>query len=73
MTDHNLPPGHAIGDEWAELEPLLAEDHSIWIFRDGYYRSDEHPDVACKDAASVAFHVSGADGTTKQYHGTERD
>lgn len=68
-----MTSGHPYGDDLeAELEPLLAEDHSIWIFRDGYYRSDEHPDVACRDAAAVADHVNGPNRIVRQYHGKEQ-
>jgi hypothetical protein len=63
------PVGRSFGDDLErELEPLLAEDHSIWIFTDGYYRSDEHPDTPCRDAATVAAHVNGPQRIVRQYH-----
>lgn len=67
-----MTSGHPYADDFAaELEPLLAEDHSVWVFRDGYYRSDDHPDTPCRDAASVAFHVGGPDGCVRQFHGKD--
>jgi hypothetical protein len=72
MTDHALPPGHSFGDELEqELAPLLAEDHSVWTYSDGAYRSPDHPDVACRDAASVAAHVNGPARIVRQWLGKE--
>lgn len=65
-------PGHPYGDDLErDLEPLLADDHSVWTYSDGYYRSPDHEGVACKDAAAVAFHAGGPDGCVRQYHGKD--
>jgi hypothetical protein len=72
VTDH-LPPGHSLGDEFEqELEPLLAEDNSVWAYSaesGGYTSPEQHPDVICRSAAAVADHVNGPTRTVRQWHG----
>lgn len=76
MTADALPPGHSFGDELEqELAPLLAEDHSVWTYDadvGGYTCPPDHPDVVCRDAASVAAHVNGPARIVRQWHGKER-
>ena len=74
MTDHDhLPPGHSLGDEMEqELEPLLAEDNSVWLYdgsAGGYTCPTHHEGVICRTAAAVADHVNGPNRTVKQWHG----
>ena len=75
MTARDLPPGHSLGDELErELEPLLAEDHSVWIYSatdGGYTCPQDHPGVICRTAAAVADHVNGPNRIVRQFHGKD--
>lgn len=73
MTDH--APGAPRADDLAqELEPLLAEDHSVWTYDadvGGYTSPEAHPDVIARTAAAVADHVNGPERIVRQWHGKE--
>ena len=74
-SDPVLPPGAPAGDALEqELEPLLAEDHSVWTYDaevGGYTCPTHHEGVVCRTASAVAAHVNGPNKTVRQFHGKE--
>lgn len=63
------PPAEDMAHALADLQ---AEDGSVWVAdpATGQFVTDDprYAGVSCTEAAAVAAHVSGEDGTVRQHH-----